>query len=150
MESPIEIPNPLLGMKVMCITNTSYASTKNGKALRKRFREWYDLQLKESSRYVMARAGIIYATQLVDGLIFDNAGITVRWVPENFARLRFGDPEIGGVLWGRFMSDVHNSDSIGWIYAMNDDTAPTLQAIMYQTAADWFKYCKENERCRTC
>ena len=137
--------NRIANEDVFVVDDKSWLRTKRAKAIRKLFDELHNEWMKWRPEKIIGQAWWIYLVQILkDVVLEDEIAIHVSWIPKNFSELPF-DKEEGRVIFGKFLQ-WFAGECAGDVYKMDEDTAETVQAGMYEVAKDWFKYQKKEKR----
>ena len=129
---------------VFVVDDKSWLKTKRAKAMRKLFDELHDEWMEWKPKKIIGHAWFISLVQILRDVVFDDEIVThVSWIPENFSKLPF-DKEEGRVIFEKFLQ-WFAGECAGDVYKMDEDTAETVQAGMYEVAKDWFDGKKEKE-----
>lgn len=137
--------NQIANEDVFVVDDKSWLRTKRAKAMRKLFDELHNEWMKWNPEKIIGQAWWIYLVQILKDVVFEDEIAThVSWIPENFSKLPF-DKEEGRVIFERFLQ-WFAGECAGDVYKMDEDTAETVQAGMYEVAKDWFKYLKKDRR----
>jgi hypothetical protein len=137
--------NRIANEDVLVVDDKSWLRTKRSKALLKLFDELHGEWMGWKPEKLIHQAWWIYLVQILKDAVFEtDINMHPGWIPENFTKLPF-DKEEGRVIFGKFMA-WFTGECAGDVYKMDEDTAETVQAGMYEVAKDWFKYLKKENR----